>query len=181
MQNCTQYRILSDSNKLETRIVTTCKTKLSKTVFNSDFGLKRKISGHSYQMPNISGQSVISGQFQDSFEISEISGRLWPLLIASYCRIEPGWCPIMLIAVSLAQILKNCVKCARTLVEHQSTMQFQQNRWPHGVTVVCLLVSRHSEHLRLTSSATSPRSVPTSLHHLSQANKTRCRLILNDF
>ena len=27
-----QYRILSDSNKLETRIVMTCKTKLSKTV-----------------------------------------------------------------------------------------------------------------------------------------------------
>ena len=30
-------------------------------------------------MPKISGQSVISGQFQDSFEISGISGRLWPL------------------------------------------------------------------------------------------------------
>jgi len=34
----------------------------------------RKISGHSYQMSKISGQSVISGQFQDSFEISGISG-----------------------------------------------------------------------------------------------------------
>ena len=30
-------------------------------------------------MPKISRQSVISGQFQDSFEISGISGRLWPL------------------------------------------------------------------------------------------------------
>jgi len=35
---------------------------------------QRKISGHSYQMPKISGQSVISGQFQDSFEIAGISG-----------------------------------------------------------------------------------------------------------
>ena len=36
---------------------------------------------------NISGQSVISGQFQDSFEISGISGitgRLWPLLSYKY-------------------------------------------------------------------------------------------------
>jgi len=93
--------------------------------------------------------------------------------------MEHSWHPIMHTAISFAQILKNCVTWARTLVEHQSTMQFQQNRWPHGVTVVCLLVSRHSEHLRLTSSARSARSVPTSLHHLLQANKTRCNLILS--
>lgn len=52
----------------------------------------------------------------------------------------------------------------QTLVEHQSTMQFQQKRWPHGVTVACFLVSRHNEHFRLALVARSSRSVPASLH-----------------
>ena len=39
-------------------------------------------------MPKISGQSVISGQFQDSFEIS---GRLWPLQSVAAVNLLSGF------------------------------------------------------------------------------------------
>jgi len=43
---------------------------------------QRSISGNSYQMTKISGQFLISGQFQDNFKISgisRISGQLGAL------------------------------------------------------------------------------------------------------
>jgi len=55
--------ILSDSNKLETRIVTTCKTKLSKTVFNSDFGLKMNAAMLLRGLDNTLGHN--KGKYQD--------------------------------------------------------------------------------------------------------------------
>jgi len=40
---------------------------------------QRPISGHSYQLTKISRQFQISGQFQDTFKFSGISGQLGPL------------------------------------------------------------------------------------------------------
>ena len=47
-------------------------------------------------MPKISGQSVISGQFQDSFEISGISGRLWPLCDAMDSAARSACWPLLM-------------------------------------------------------------------------------------
>ena len=62
----------------------------------------RKISGHSYQMPKISGQSVIWGQFQDSFEISGTSGRLWPLVVVVCCS---GQLPFVSYVMSVVMLI----------------------------------------------------------------------------
>jgi len=40
--------------------------------------------GHLYSLTKISGQFENSGQFQDNFEISGISGLLGPLVIISF-------------------------------------------------------------------------------------------------
>jgi len=47
---------------------------------NSRLTQFKSISGHSSQISKLSGQFQISGQFQDTFEISGISGQLGPLL-----------------------------------------------------------------------------------------------------
>jgi len=80
------------------------------------------------------------------------------------CVDKTAQCTLM---PNCQQIFNECWKWAKTLVEHHSTMQSQQYRWPHGVTVVCFLVSRHSEHLWPALADGSSGSVPTPLHHMS--------------